>query len=40
MDTQTILAVATSMLIALAAVGEVVFKFWRESQRDKKRPRK
>lgn len=26
--------------VALAAVGDVVFKFWRESRNNKKRPRK
>jgi|GEM_PF-2648695 len=40
MDTQSILVAVAGLLVALAAVGDVVFKFWRESRNNKKRPRK
>ncbi len=41
MDLLTIITAMTLFLGALAAIGEVVFKFWREKRRDvEKRPRK
>jgi hypothetical protein len=40
MDTLSILATTASLLVALAALGELVFKLWRVSQNKTKRPRK
>jgi len=41
MDVITALPAITALLLALVAVGKVVFLFWREKRRErKKRPRK
>jgi cbb3-type cytochrome oxidase subunit 3 len=41
MDASTMLTAIATLLLALAAVGEVAFKFWREKRKEsKKRPHK
>jgi cbb3-type cytochrome oxidase subunit 3 len=39
MDVPAMLSAAATVLFALVAAARVVFKFWREKRRDKKRKR-